>query len=191
MCNHHSRSVIEKQSRFCILYLLYWYASLYFSVVQLKPTRGKSLLLVVAWIDTSGPNTGSIITPRYNVCSHLLHITVLQWLIQHMAGLPHTHEPKTHTLSHTHIHQDVRGSSHHVWLSVICRWVLDFPSSAVVSCQNRKLPLYGGIFLMAPARDGNTEILWFPLTTCACRRKCLAERDIQRSGIRTTPRTSL
>lgn len=104
MCNHHSRSVIEKQSKYCILYLSYWYASLYFSVVQLKPTRGKSLLLVVAWIDTSGPNTGSIITPRYNVCSHLLHITVLQWLIQHMAGLPHTHTSPKHTLSHTHTH---------------------------------------------------------------------------------------
>lgn len=132
MCNHHSRSVIEKQSKYCILYLSYWYASLYFSVVQLKPTRGKSLLLVVAWIDTSGPNTGSIITPRYNVCSHLLHITVLQWLIQHMAGLPHTHEPKTHTLSHTHTYIKMSGAplttsdlvlfAGGCWISLLRRW---------------------------------------------------------------------
>ena len=104
----------------------------------------------------SGLNTVSIITLCYNVCytPTAPHSSALAHLAY---GRPPTLEPNTHN-TYSHLQQDVRGSSHHVWVSAICRWVLGFPSSAVVSCQDRKLRYMVGYFLWLPM-DAGTQ--WF------------------------------
>lgn len=81
----------------------------------------------------------------------------------------HTQTRRTHTRTR-------------VWLSVICRWVLGFPSSAVVSCRNRKL-LYirRDMCSRLPLDPGHGDSL-ISLTMPACHAKCLVERDIQRLG---------
>lgn len=58
--------------------------------------------------------------------------------IQHMAALPHAPtSPKTRTCCCTQ--PLISRCQGRLWLSTVTGWVLDFPASAVVACQCRKL----------------------------------------------------
>lgn len=108
-----------------------------------------------------------------------------------MAAPPHfsLHTNPWYAAPYRHIHQDVRGSSHHVWLSVVCKWVLGFPASAQSSCQNRKTALYGEIFHVAPIRARRQGFFNIPKGVCMSQKMNLVERYIQCSGICVTLRT--
>lgn len=133
---------------------------------QFIQTCGKSLWLLVSLIEMSVLNTGSLIIPGYIICSHLLQLSSA---LAHLAyGQPPTHTQAQHkyTYSHIHIFQDVRGSSHHVWLSIMFKRVLGFPSSAMVSCQNRKLLYMMGYFLRLPLDTGTQRFFDFHTYVC-------------------------
>lgn len=91
------------------------------------------------------------------------YCTTLALALAHPAyGHPptHTKAQNTHTVAHMLVHQDVRGVSQHLWLSTVSRWVLDFPPSAVATCQNRKL-LYMLVYFSWLPPDTIAAVVWF------------------------------
>lgn len=62
-----------------------------------------------------------------------------------------------HAVAHRLSHQDVRAVSQRLWLGTVTGWVLDFPASAVVTCQRRKLLGATVCFLIAHAGHQHSD----------------------------------